>query len=435
MKVERSKVLFEEAKKYIPGGVNSPVRAFKSVGGTPRFIERAKGSHIWDVDGNEYIDYVCSWGPMILGHAHPSVVKAIQEQAEKGTSYGAPTELEVILAKMIVELVPSVEKVRMVNSGTEATMSAIRLARGYTGRNKVIKFEGGYHGHVDALLVKAGSGLITFGVPTSPGIPEDFAKHTITVPFNDIDALKKVIDEVGDDVAAVIMEPVMANAGLIIPEPGFLERVRELTEEKGIVLIFDEVITGFRLSLGGAQGYFGITPDLSCFGKIIGGGLPVGAFGGKKEIMDYLAPEGPVYQAGTLSGNPLAMVAGIKTLEELKKPGVYEELRAKTEKLSEGLKEAAKSAGIYDKLCFKQIESISIVYFTSRDVKNYRDALTSNTEAYAKFFSKMLEQGVYLAPSQFEVAFMSTAHTDEDIEKTVAAAEVAFKETAESLRR
>ena len=433
MEVRRSKELFEEAKKYIPGGVNSPVRAFKSVGGTPRFIAKAKGSHIWDVDGNEYIDYVCSWGPMILGHAHPSVIEAIKEQAEKGTSYGAPTELEVELAKMIVDLVPGVEKVRMVNSGTEATMSAIRLARGYTGRNKVIKFEGGYHGHVDALLVKAGSGLTTFGVPTSPGIPEDFAKHTITVPFNDIDALKKVIDEVGNDVAAVIMEPVMANAGLIIPEDGYLEKVRELTAEKGIVLIFDEVITGFRLSLGGAQEYFGITPDLSCFGKIIGGGLPVGAFGGKKEIMDYLAPEGPVYQAGTLSGNPLAMVAGIATLKELQKEGVYESLRKKTEKLSEGLKEAARKAGIEDKLCFKRIESISIVYFTSKDVKNYQDALTSNTKAYAAFFQKMLEQGVYLAPSQFEVAFMSTAHTDEDIEKTIEAAEVAFKEVADLL--
>jgi len=433
MKVERSKTLFEEAKKYIPGGVNSPVRAFKSVGDTPRFIAKAQGSHIWDVDGNEYIDYVCSWGPMILGHAHPEVIKAIQEQAEKGTSYGAPTELEVKLAKMIVDLVPSIEKVRMVNSGTEATMSAIRLARGYTGRNKVIKFEGGYHGHVDALLVKAGSGLTTFGVPTSPGIPEDFAKHTITVPFNDIDALKKVIDEVGDDVAAVIMEPVMANAGLIIPEEGYLEKVRELTAEKGIVLIFDEVITGFRLSLGGAQEYFGINPDLSCFGKIIGGGLPVGAFGGKKEIMNYLAPEGPVYQAGTLSGNPLAMVAGIKTLELLQQEGVYESLKKKTERLSEGLKEAAKEAGIYDKLCFKMIESISIVYFTNKDVKNYQDALTSNTDAYAKFFRKMLEQGVYLAPSQFEVAFMSTAHTEEDIEKTIEAAKVAFKEVKDML--
>ena len=433
MGVERSKALFEEAKKYIPGGVNSPVRAFKSVGDTPRFIAKAKGSHIWDVDGNEYIDYVCSWGPMILGHAHPKVVEAVKSQAEKGTSYGAPTELEVELAKMIVELVPSVEKVRMVNSGTEATMSAIRLARGYTGRNKVIKFEGGYHGHVDALLVKAGSGLTTFGVPTSPGIPEDFAKHTITVPFNDIDALKRVIDEVGHDVAAVIMEPVMANAGLIIPEPGFLEAVRELTAEKGIVLIFDEVITGFRLSLGGAQEYFGVTPDLSCFGKIIGGGLPVGAFGGKAEIMDHLAPEGPVYQAGTLSGNPLAMAAGIATLKELQKPGVYQELRSKTEKLSEGLKEAAKAAGIYDKLHFKQIESISIVYFTPKEVKNYQDALTSNTQAYAAFFRKMLQQGVYLAPSQFEVAFMSTAHTQEDIEKTVKAAEVAFKEAAQLL--
>ncbi len=433
MEVKRSRELFEEAKKYIPGGVNSPVRAFKSVVDVPRFIEKAKGSHIWDVDGNEYVDYVCSWGPMILGHAHPKVVEAIKEQAEKGTSYGAPTELEVELAKMIVELVPSVEKVRMVNSGTEATMSAIRLARGYTGRNKVIKFEGGYHGHVDSLLVKAGSGLTTFGVPTSPGIPEDFAKHTITVPFNDIDALKRVLDEVGNDVAAVIMEPVMANAGLILPEPGFLEKIREITQEKGVVLIFDEVITGFRLSLGGAQEYFGITPDLSCFGKIIGGGLPVGAFGGKREIMDYLAPEGPVYQAGTLSGNPLAMAAGIATLKELQREGVYEELRRKTEKLSEGLKEAAKSAGVYDKVSFKSIESISIVYFTPKDVKNYQDALTSNTEAYAVFFRRMLREGIYLAPSQFEVAFMSTAHTQEDIEKTVKAAEVAFKEAGELL--
>lgn len=433
MEVKRSRELFEEAKKYIPGGVNSPVRAFKSVGDVPRFIEKAKGSHIWDVDGNEYVDYVCSWGPMILGHAHPKVVEAVKKQAEKGTSYGAPTELEVELAKMIVELVPSVEKVRMVNSGTEATMSAIRLARGYTGRNKVIKFEGGYHGHVDSLLVKAGSGLTTFGVPTSPGIPEDFAKYTITVPFNDIDALKKVLDEVGDDVAAVIMEPVMANAGLILPEPGFLEKVREITQEKGVVLIFDEVITGFRLSLGGAQEYFGITPDLSCFGKIIGGGLPVGAFGGKREIMDYLAPEGPVYQAGTLSGNPLAMAAGIATLKELQREGVYEELRRKTEKLSEGLKEAARSAGVYDKVSFKSIESISIVYFTPKDVKDYQDALTSNTEAYAVFFRRMLKEGIYLAPSQFEVAFMSTAHTEEDIEKTVKAAEVAFKEAGELL--
>lgn len=432
MEVKRSKELFEEAKKYIPGGVNSPVRAFKSVGDVPRFIERAKGSHIWDADGNEYIDYVCSWGPMILGHAHPKVVEGIKEQAEKGTSYGAPTELEVKLAKMIVEAVPSVEKVRMVNSGTEATMSAIRLARGYTGRNKIVKFEGGYHGHVDPLLVKAGSGLTTFGVPTSPGIPEDFAKHTITVPFNDIDALKKVIEEFGKDIAAVIMEPVMANAGLIIPEEGFLEKVREITEDNGILLIFDEVITGFRLSLGGAQEYFGITPDLSCFGKIIGGGLPVGAFGGKREIMDHLAPEGPVYQAGTLSGNPLAMIAGIRTLEELKKPGVYESLREKTEKLSKGLKEAAKKAGIYEKLCFKQIESISIVYFTNKNVKNYQDALTSNTKAYALFFREMLKMGIYLAPSQFEVAFMSTAHTQEDIEKTIEAAEAAFKKVADS---
>ncbi|OMH40292.1 glutamate-1-semialdehyde 2,1-aminomutase [Desulfurobacterium indicum] len=426
MGVEKSMRLFEEAKKYIPGGVNSPVRAFKSVGDVPRFIERAKGSHIWDVDGNEYIDYVCSWGPMILGHAHDEVIAAIKEQAEKGTSYGAPTELEVKLAKMIVEMVPSVEKVRMVNSGTEATMSAIRLARGYTKRDKVVKFEGCYHGHVDSLLVKAGSGLATFGVPTSPGIPEDFAKHTITVPYNNVDALKKVIDEAGDDIACVIMEPVMANAGLILPESGFLEKVREITAEKGILLIFDEVITGFRLAPGGAQEYFGITPDLSCFGKIIGGGLPVGAFGGKAEIMDYLAPEGPVYQAGTLSGNPLAMVAGIKTLEILKRPGVYEALREKGKKFAEGIKAAAEKAGVADKLCFKNLESISCVFFTSEMVKDYASAATSNTEAYAAYFREMLKRGVYLAPSQFEVAFVSTAHTDDDIERTIAAAEEAF---------
>jgi len=433
MSVEKSKNLFEEAKKYIPGGVNSPVRAFKSVGDIPRFIEKAKGSHIWDVDGNEYIDYVCSWGPMILGHAHPEVIAAIKEQAEKGTSYGAPTELEVKLAKMIVEMVPGVEKVRMVNSGTEATMSAIRLARGYTKRDKVVKFEGCYHGHVDSLLVKAGSGLATFGVPTSPGIPEDFAKHTITVPYNNIDALKKVIDEVGSEIACVIMEPVMANAGLIMPENGFLEKVREITEEKGILLIFDEVITGFRLAPGGAQEYFGITPDLSCFGKIIGGGLPVGAFGGKAEIMDYLAPEGPVYQAGTLSGNPLAMVAGIKTLEILKRPGTYESLREKGKKFADGVKSAAEKAGVADKLCFKSLESLSCVFFTDKDVKDFSTAATSNTEAYAAFFREMLKRGIYLAPSQFEVAFVSTAHTEEDIEKSVQAAEESFKAIKELL--
>ncbi len=426
MKIENSRKLFEEAKRYIPGGVNSPVRAFKSVGGVPRFISRGKGSHIWDVDENEYIDYVCSWGPLILGHAHPSVVEGIRQQAELGTSYGAPTELEVELAKLIVDSVPSVDKVRMVSSGTEATMSAIRLARGYTGRDGIVKFEGAYHGHVDSLLVKAGSGLTTFGVPTSPGIPNDLAKHTLTVPFNDIDVLKRVLDEHEGEISCVIMEPVMANAGLILPEKGFLESVRQLTAERNILLILDEVITGFRLSLSGAQGYFGIEPDISCFGKIIGGGLPVGAFGGKAEIMDYLAPEGPVYQAGTLSGNPLAMVAGIRTLNELGKPGVYESLRDKAKRLVNGLKQAAKSVGIYDKLCFKNIESISMVYFTGEEVVDYKTALTSNTEAYAHFFHEMLENGIYFAPSQFEVSFVSTAHTDRDIDKTVEAAEKAF---------
>ncbi len=433
MSADRSKALFEEAKKFIPGGVNSPVRAFKSVGETPRFIAKAKGSRIWDVDGNQYIDYVCSWGPLILGHAHPSVVEALKEQAEKGTSYGAPTELEIQMAKLIVESVPSVEKVRMVNSGTEATMSAIRLARGYTGRDKVIKFEGCYHGHVDSLLVKAGSGLATFGVPTSPGIPEDFAKHTVTLPFNDVKAFEEAIDRIGKDVACVIMEPVMANAGLILPDIEFLRTVRKLTEENGIILIFDEVITGFRLSLGGAQEYFGIKPDLSCFGKIIGGGLPVGAFGGKAQIMDYLAPEGPVYQAGTLSGNPLAMAAGIATLKELRKPGVYEKLRKLGKAFSEALKEAAKDAGIADKLTFNGIESINCVFFKEEPVRNFSDASKSNTEAYALFFRHMLERGVYLAPSQFEVAFVSTAHTEQDIEETQKAAFEAFKEVAKML--
>ena len=428
MNVERSRALFEEAKKYIPGGVNSPVRAFKSVGDTPRFIAKAKGSHIWDVDGNEYIDYVCSWGPMILGHAHPEVVKAIQEQAEKGTSYGAPTELEVKLAKMIVELVPSVEKVRMVNSGTEATMSAIRLARGYTGRNKVIKFEGGYHGHVDALLVKAGSGLTTFGVPTSPGIPEDFAKHTITVPFKDIDALKKVIDEVGNDVAAVIMEPVMANAGLIIPEPGFLEKIRELTAEKGIVLIFDEVITGFRLSLGGAQEYFGITPDLSCFGKIIGGGLPVGAFGGKAEIMNYLAPEGPVYQAGTLSGNPLSMASGLAMLSILEADdSFYQNLSDSTEYLVNGIVADASTSNI--SMTSNNVGGMFGLFFSSEEeVTNFSQASNCDIELFKKFYKSMIKQGVYFAPSAYECGFLSAAHGKNELDETINAALTAFSE-------
>lgn len=422
---QKSSEFFEEAKNYIPGGVNSPVRAFKSVGMNPVYIERAQGSKIYDVDGNEYIDYVGSWGPMILGHQHPEVIAALKAYLEKGTSYGAPTELETEMAKLIVEALPSVEMVRMVNSGTEATMSALRLARGFTGRNKIVKFEGGYHGHADSLLIKAGSGALTHGVPTSPGVPENIAGNTITAQFNDLDMLEEIFKLEGDDIAAVILEPVPGNMGVVPPKPGYLEGVRELTRKYGALFICDEVMTGFRVAYGGAQVKYNIDPDITCLGKIIGGGLPVGAYGGKKEIMEMIAPAGPVYQAGTLSGNPLAMTAGITTLKLLQQPGVYEELEEKSAKLAAGLKKAAEEVGV--KACFNRVGSMLCTFFTDVEVVDYKTAATSDTNKFATFFRTMLEQGVYLAPSQFEAAFVSLAHSDEDIERTIQASYRAFE--------
>lgn len=423
----KSEQLFEETKNYIPGGVNSPVRAFKSVGHTPVFIERAQGSKIYDVDGNEYIDYVGSWGPMILGHQHPVVVDALKSYLDKGTSYGAPTELETVMAKMIIDALPAMEMVRMVNSGTEATMSALRLARGYTGKNKIVKFEGCYHGHADSLLIKAGSGALTLGVPTSPGVPANIAGNTITGNLNDLENLQKIFELEGHDIAAVIVEPVAGNMGVVPPAPGFLEGIRELTRKYGALFICDEVMTGFRVAYGGAQVLFNIDPDLTCLGKIIGGGLPVGAYGGKKEIMEKIAPAGPIYQAGTLSGNPLAMTAGIATLRELQKPGIYAELEQKSAKLAAGLAEAAKNAGVV--VTFNRVGSMVCTFFTDQPVTDYSTACTSDTDKFGVFFRSMLDQGIYLAPSQFEAAFVSLAHTDEDIAKTVEAAYVAFKAT------
>lgn len=427
MAYEKSKKLFEEAKKYIPGGVNSPVRAFGSVGGNPLFINKAKGSKIYDVDGNEYIDYVGSWGPMILGHAHPDVIRAVREAAEKGTSYGAPTELEIEMAKLVVEAVPSIEKVRFVSSGTEAVMSAIRLARGYTGREKIVKFEGCYHGHSDSLLARAGSGLMTLSIPGTPGVTEGTARDTIVLPYNNLDAVREVFEKQGEEIACVILEPIAGNMGVVPPREGFLEGLRKLTDEYGALLIFDEVITGFRVSPGGAQQLFGITPDLTTLGKIIGGGLPVGAFGGKAEIMDHIAPDGPVYQAGTLSGNPLAMAAGIATLKNLRSPSVYAQLEEAASKLAAGMKEVLDEAGIpyYQ----TRVGSMMCTFFTDREVVDYSTAASADTEMYSRFFWGMIENGCYFAPSQFEAAFVSTAHTDLDIEKTVEA----FKQVVKKL--
>lgn len=426
MKVQsRSQTLFTEALKYIPGGVNSPVRAFRAVGGQPFFVDRAAGSHVWDVDGNDYLDYVGTWGPAILGHANPKIIQAIQQAAERGTSFGIPNPLEVKMAELIWEEVPSVEKVRMCNSGTEATMSAIRLARGFTGRDKILKFEGCYHGHVDSLLVKAGSGALTFGNPDSAGIPQSFSQNTIVVPFNDVEVVRSVFAANPGEIAAIILEPVPANAGLYLPRPGYLEFLRDITAEHGTVLIFDEVMTGFRLGLGGAQGRFGISPDLSCFGKIIGGGLPVGAFGGRAEIMDRLAPLGPVYQAGTLSGNPLAMAAGLAALEELVSGEAYDALEERGAQLERGMTEAAQSAGVA--VTFNRIGSMFCGYFTDQPVHNLDDAMRCDREKFARFFHGMLAEGVYLAPSQFEAGFISTAHTPEEIEMTVATAAQVLK--------
>jgi len=422
---KQSEILFEKAQRYIPGGVNSPVRAGKSVGMNPPFITGANGALIRDVDENEYIDYVGSWGPMILGHAHPTVVAAIEKRLAKGTSYGAPTELEVTMAETIVDMVPSMEMVRMVNSGTEATMSAIRLARGYTGRKKLIKFDGCYHGHADSLLVSAGSGVATLGIPGSPGVPDDLARHTISIPFNDKEAVNQAFDKYGPEIACIIVEPIPGNMGVVIPDKPFLRELREVTRERGALLIFDEVISGFRVAPGGAQEVYGILPDLTCLGKIIGGGLPVGAYGGKKEIMMCMAPEGEIYQAGTLSGNPLAMAAGIATLEILKKGNLYTELEEKSDTLFSGLRNAAGDAGI--QVVINRVGSMGTLFFTAKPVSNFADAKESNQDLFKKYYRRMLEQGIYLAPSPFEASFLSAAHTNEMIEKTVRSASKAFR--------
>ena len=421
----RSKRLFEEAKKHIPGGVNSPVRAFRSVGGDPLFIKKAKGSKIYDVDGKAYIDYVLSWGPMILGHAHPRVTAALKKAIANGTSYGAPTELEITLAKMVKKAVPSIEMVRMVSSGTEATMAAIRAARGFTGRDKIIKFDGGYHGTGDSLLVKAGSGVATFGLPDSPGVPADLAKHTLTVPYNDLASVRELASREGERTACIIVEPVAGNMGCVPPEPGFLAGLRQVCDQYGIVLILDEVMTGFRVAYGGAQKLYGVKPDLTCLGKVIGGGLPVGAYGGKREIMEKIAPLGPIYQAGTLSGNPLAMVAGIETLKALSKPGVYKTLEKLSADLEQGLRAAATEAGV--PVTLNRVGSMFTAFFTDRKVKDFASAKTSDTGKFGRFFRSMLSNGVNLAPSQFEAAFMSLAHTRADINKTIEAARKSLK--------
>ncbi len=425
MQNSRSVQLFKQAQQVIPGGVNSPVRAFRSVGSDPLFIKRAAGCTIHDEDDNAYIDYVGSWGPMILGHCHPQVVAAVKIAMESGCSFGAPTELEVVLAEMVVKAVPSIEMVRMVSSGTEATMSAIRLARGYTNRDKILKFSGCYHGHSDALLVKAGSGAATFGVPDSPGVPADFAKLTLTARFNSLDTVRKLIAENKDQVACIIIEPIAGNMGTVPPQEGFLEGLRQICTDEGIVLIFDEVMSGFRVALGGAQELYGVTPDMTTLGKIIGGGLPVGAFGGKREIMSLLSPSGGVYQAGTLSGNPLAMTAGIETLKLLQRPGFYKELDDKSDYLAVGIGKAAKDAGfpIYS----TRVGSMFCAFFTRNVVTDWDTAAECDTKAFAKYFRMMLNEGVYLAPSQFETGFVSIAHTEADLDKTIAAAVTCFR--------
>lgn len=425
MKTSRSAKLFADAQQLIPGGVNSPVRAFRSVGGQPRFIARAKGSRLYDVDKNAYIDYVLSWGPMILGHAHPAVIASIKKAAGQGTSYGAPTELEVSLAREIRNAFPSMEKIRLVSSGTEAAMSAIRVARGFTKRNGVMKFEGCYHGHSDYLLAKAGSGLATLGIPDSPGVPEDFVRHTLTAPYNDIRTVQQLITTHRDQLACVVLEPIAGNMGVVPPAPEFLAALRQLTADHNILLIFDEVISGFRVSYGGAQKLYGITPDLTVLGKIIGGGLPVGAYGGRKEIMDLIAPVGPVYQAGTLSGNPLAVSAGLATLKQLRMKGTYKKLEERSATLAKGIGEAAKKAGV--PITQTRVGSMLTTFFTSGPVVDWNSAKQSDTKRYGQFFHHMLEQGVYLAPSQFEAAFLSTAHSASDVEKTIRAAHTAFK--------
>ncbi|WP_305041680.1 glutamate-1-semialdehyde 2,1-aminomutase [Geoalkalibacter sp.] len=424
MEHKESAKLFAQAKRFIPGGVNSPVRAFKSVGCDPVFIARAQGAQVHDVDGNTYIDYVGSWGPMILGHAHPKVIEAIRQTAADGTSFGAPTPLETQLAERVCEAYPNMEKVRMVSSGTEATMSAIRLARGYTNRDKILKFDGCYHGHADSLLVKAGSGAATFGVPTSPGVPADFAKHTLTATYNDLAEVQALVTANQGEIACVILEPVAGNMGCVIPRPGFLEGLRALCSAEGIVLIIDEVMTGFRLAYGGAQERFGVYGDLVCLGKIIGGGMPVGAFGGKAEIMDLLSPQGGVYQAGTLSGNPLAMSAGLATLALLKEEGFYQQIEEKSAYLEEGLRQAAAACAL--KTCLQRVGGMFCTYFHAGPVDNFAQAAQSDTQAFGRFFRGLLDEGVYIAPSQFEAGFMSIAHSRADLDRTIEAAARVF---------
>lgn len=421
---ELSRVAFEEAQNYLPGGVNSPVRAFKSVGLTPIYADHGKGSRIFDIDGNQYIDYVGSWGPLIMGHAHPEVVKALQETAMRGTSFGLPTLLETKMAKLVAERVPSIDIVRMVNSGTEATMSAIRLARGYTGRNKIMKFEGSYHGHADSLLIKAGSGVATLGLPDSPGVPEGVAANTIAVPYNDLESVQLAFERYGEEIAGIIVEPVAGNMGVVPPLPGFLEGLRRLTTEYGSLLIFDEVMTGFRVHMNCAQGLYGVTPDLTCLGKVIGGGLPVGAYGGKREIMQQIAPTGPIYQAGTLSGNPLAMTAGFTTLSLLT-PEVYDRLECLSAKLAAGIEANAKERGI--PCSINRVGSMVCPFFTSDKVINYDTAKNSDLVSFRKYFAAMVEEGINIAPSQFEGMFVSGVHTDEDIDITIEAHRLALQ--------
>lgn len=425
LSTEKSRQAFAQAQRVMPGGVNSPVRAFKSVGRDPVFIARGEGAYIWDIDGNRYLDYVASWGPLIVGHAHPEVVAALKQAVELGTSYGAPTEIETALAQEVLRAYPSMEMVRMVNSGTEATMSALRLARGVTGRSKIVKFEGCYHGHSDQLLIKAGSGALTFGVPTSPGVPEQVAAATISARFNDLSMLEEIFQRDGEEIACVILEPVAGNMGVILPEADYLREVRRLTEAYGALLIFDEVMTGFRVSYGGAQGFYGVDPDLTCLGKVIGGGLPVGAYGGKRRFMEQIAPEGPIYQAGTLSGNPLAMNAGLATLKLLRQPGTYEALTGKTVRLAEGLKELAAEAGI--PVWVNAVGGMFSLFFTEVAVKDYAGACTSDVDLFARYYRGMLERGVYLAPSQYEAVFMSTVHTEGDIDRTLEQAQAVFR--------
>lgn len=427
--MSKSDQLFEQARQTIPGGVNSPVRAFNGVGGTPRFIDHADGAYLYDVDGQAYVDYIGSWGPMLLGHNHPAIKAAVIKAVEKGLSYGAPTEIEVLMAEKVRQIVPSMEQVRMVNSGTEATMSAIRLARGYTGRDKIVKFEGCYHGHADSLLVKAGSGALTLGQPNSPGVPADFAKHTLTCVFNDLDSVREAFSQYGSEIACIIVEPVAGNMNCIPPVPGFLEGLRAICDKAGALLILDEVMTGFRVSLRGAQGHYNIDPDLTTLGKIIGAGMPVGAFGGKKKVMQHIAPTGPVYQAGTLSGNPVAMAAGLTMLDLLLEPGLYEQLSAKTARVAEGLKAAAAKHGI--PLAINYVGAMFGFFFTDEpEITRYEQVTRCDMERFKRFYHLMLEEGVYLAPSAYEAGFLSLAHGDKEIEHTLAAAERSFAKLA-----